>query len=177
MTRRTMWILITTAMVLALQAAIVAQVVAHYAHHGQYALPDPKATPGDVDTRLIVDVTGAKYTTDGAEANLCAKDFRTGPWRRVSEAEKKAACRAYGITTGCPGPRYEVDHIISLEIGGSDSVSNLWPQPIAQARIKDHQVEDRLPKLVCAGKMSIIDAQRCVADDWVACAARIKALE
>jgi hypothetical protein len=46
---------------------------------------------------------------------------------------------------------------------------------MAEARAKDHQVEDVLPKLVCAGKMTLADAQTCIAKDWVACAARVAA--
>jgi hypothetical protein len=42
-----------------------------------------------------------------------------------------------------------------------------------QARVKDHQVEDVLPKLVCSGKMTLADAQHCIAADWVACAVGI----
>jgi hypothetical protein len=68
----------------------------------------------------------------------------------------------------------EGDHLISIEIGGCpDCLTNLWPQPMDQARIKDHQVEDVLPGLVCAGKMTLAEAQKCIAGDWVACAARI----
>jgi hypothetical protein len=46
-----------------------------------------------------------------------------------------------------------------------------------EARIKDHQVEDVLPKLICAGKMTLAAAQKCMATDWVACADRLKTLE
>jgi hypothetical protein len=53
----------------------------------------------------------------------------------------------------------------------------MWPQQMDQAKIKDHQLEDKLPKLVCSGKITLSDAQNCMADDWVACAARIKTLE
>jgi len=143
----------------------------------QYARPNPKITPGAVDARLVADTSKKPHMVGGVEANLCAKDFRTGPWRKVSESEKKAACKAYGQATACPGPNWELDHLISLEIGGSDAVQNLWPQPIADARVKDHGVEDPLPKLVCAGKISLKDAQACVSTDWVTCMARVKMLE
>ena len=139
-------------------------------------LPNATFTPGAVDTRLVADVTGAAHLVGGVEANLCAKSFRTGPWRKVSQSEKLKACRAYGITTGCPGPSYELDHLVSLELGGSDDIKNLWPQPIVEARVKDHQVEDVLPRLVCSGKLTLADAQQCVAVNWVACAVRIKSL-
>ncbi len=149
----------------------------HYGHDGAYLLPDPHCTPGQADSRLIADMSGKTHMVNGVEANICAKDFRTGPWRKVSESEKKKACEEYGITSGCPGPGYELDHLCSLEFGCSDSLLNLWPQPIKQARIKDHQVEDKLPKLVCKGKMTLKQAQDCMRGDWVTCAKRVQQLE
>lgn len=159
--------------VLLLVLAVPACAQAHYRYHGKYALPDSKITPGGVDARLVADVSGKSHLVGGVEANVCAKDFRTGPWRKVSELEKKKACAEYGITSGCPGPKWELDHLISLEIGGNDSLGNLWPQPIGEARIKDHQVEDKLPKMVCSGVMTLKEAQECVSKDWVDCAVKI----
>ena len=49
-----------------------------------------------------------------------------------------------------------------------------WPAP--EYRAKD-KLENKLPKLVCAGKMSLSDAQACVESDWVRCAAKVKELE
>lgn len=165
------------AIAISVASAAISGQDAHYRHHGQYALPDAQATPGAVDARLVADPSGKAHMAGGAEANLCAKDFRTGPFRKVDESLKKKACAEYGIASGCPGPRWEIDHLISLEIGGSDDLANLWPQPIAEARVKDHGTEDPLPKLVCAGKISLKDAQTCIRRDWVACEARVKELE
>lgn len=149
----------------------------HYRHDGIYLLPDPHCTPGQANPDMLVDVHRGKFLVNGVEANICAKDFRTGPWRKVSESEKKRACAEYGITKGCPGPGYELDHLCSLEFGCSDSLLNLWPQPIKQARIKDHGTEDKLPKLICAGKISMTEAQKCIEGDWVQCAKKISALK
>ena len=35
------------------------------------------------------------------------------------------------------GSVVEYDHLISLELGGSNDATNLWPEPIAEAHIKD----------------------------------------
>jgi hypothetical protein len=144
--------------------------------------PNPKLTPGVVDSSLVADRSGASHRVAGVEHNICAADFRTPPFRVAtkSTAIKTKVCRAYGITQGCPGRAYELDDILPIESGGKNVAANLWPQPIAEARVKDHQVEDKLggPKgLVCAGKISLKDAQACVLEDWVACAARVKKLE
>ena len=34
----------------------------------------------------------------------------------------------YGIRGSHHGSAYEVDHLISLELGGSNEVANLWPE-------------------------------------------------
>ena len=154
-----------------------ATVHAQYRHDGSYALPNARLTPGAANPALIADPSGKPHMVDGHEANLCAKDFRTGPWRKVSESEKKKACAEYGLTK-CPDAKtIELDHLVSLEIGGSDALANLWPEPQPQARLKDHALEDRLPKLVCSGRISIKAAQSCISGDWAACMAKVKALE
>jgi hypothetical protein len=152
---------------------------ASYGTNAGNALPDAKVTPGAVDPRAMADISGKPHIIDGVERNVCAADFRTKPIRatiRDFAGIKKKACREYGVAQ-CD-KSVEGDHLVSLEIGGCpDCLTNIWPQPMDQARVKDHQVEDVLPKLVCAGRMSLTDAQACVAKDWVACAARIGMLE
>jgi hypothetical protein len=64
----------------------------------------------------------------------------------------------------------EVDHLISLELGGSNDIKNLWPEPYLPrpgARQKD-VLENWLHKQVCSGKMPLSDAQRMIATDWYA---------
>lgn len=154
--------------VLFLELSLMAQ-TAHYGKSGSYKLPDPKVTPGATLPYIEADSSAKPHVVGGIEYNVCAKDFRTGPFRKVDESEKKKACEEYGAKN-CPGKNWEIDHLISLEIGGSDSIKNLWPQPIREARIKDHEVEDVLPKLVCSGKITLKQAQACISSDWVTCA-------
>lgn len=154
---------------------------AHYRHDGNYVLPDAKATPGVVDSTLVADLSKTPHLVDGVEHNICAADFRTPPFRVATKSEKikRAVCQAYGIASGCPGPGYELDDICPIEGGCKNVEANLWPQPIDQARVKDHSVEDVLggPRgLICAGKIGLREAQECIKTDWVACAKRIKAL-
>ena len=148
----------------------------------QYAKPDLRLTPGVIDTTIVADLTKAPHLIGGVDHNICAPDFRTPPFRVATKNQKikTAVCAAYGITSGCPGADWELDDTVAVEIGGKNVQANLWPQPIKEARVKDHQVEDALggPKgLVCQGKITLADAQKCMRTDWAACAARVKSLE
>ena len=138
---------------------VVAFGQAHYRKDGVAVLNDLKVTPGD--------------TRPGITAKqICDPAFRTGSVRNVTEAEKQQACREYGIDRAhCTGKLYEVDHLASLELAGSNDLKNLWPEPYAGpagARAKD-QVEDGLHRLVCSGKVSLTDAQSCIVEDWYSC--------
>lgn len=126
---------------------------ARYGADGQYKLPDAKYTPGQANPALT-------------KAVLCAPGFRTGKYRSVSESEKHQDCREYGVTGACPDHRFEIDHLISLELGGSDAITNLWPQPWQEARVKD-KVENKAHAAVCAGKITLQFAQHAIATDWV----------
>jgi hypothetical protein len=83
---------------------------------------------------------------------------------------KNQVYRQYGVVSREPR-EYEVDHLISLELGGSNSIRNLWPesyitQPL-NARVKD-RVENKLHQLVCAGTVPLEQAQKEIAADWTA---------
>lgn len=152
--------------------------MAHYRHNGKTELPDAHLTPGAVNLDAVADLSGKPHLVGGIEMNLCAKDFRSTAIRKTIKnfaGLKKKACAEYGVAQ-CDAS-VEGDHLISLEIGGcKDCLTNLWPQNMVQARVKDHQVEDVMPKLICSGKIELKAAQACIANDWVACAQRIKGL-
>ncbi len=72
----------------------------------------------------------------------------------------------------CDGPQgCEVDHLISLELGGADTVDNLWPQPYDgewNAWDKD-RLEARMHKLICTDRtLKLKDAQEEIRTDWKA---------
>ena len=61
---------------------------------------------------------------------------------------------------------YELDHFWPIEIGGSPTDrNNLWMQPINDALVKDVQ-ENRLHDAVCAGAMTLAQAQAEMLKVW-----------
>lgn len=141
--------------------AATAHAQAHYRHHAAAVLNDLEATPGDVDVALT-------------KAKLCDPSFHTATARSVTESQKKRICAAYDQKAGCPGSGYEIDHLISIELGGANTDANLWPQPVdAPGVIGFHtkdKVENALHRLVCSGGIALPAAQKCIAGDWYACA-------
>jgi hypothetical protein len=117
-------------------------------------LPNPAMTPGD--------------TLPVGLDKVCTVGY-TKTVRHVSQSKKDHIYELYGITR-VPG-QYEVDHLISLELGGSNSMRNLWPQSFYtetwNARVKDG-LEHHLNRMVCDGKISLEEAQKAIATDWIA---------
>lgn len=108
-------------------------------------------------------------------AQVCASGYAQGV-RSVDGTLANAVYAEYGISrqwvgesarapdTGI-GP-YEIDHLIPLELGGSNSVLNLWPQAASYPKLfapgyaaKD-RLENALHALVCARRLSLEAAQR-----------------
>lgn len=80
--------------------------------------------------------------------------------RNVPQSVKDEVYAEYGIGSHRPGS-YEVDHLISLELGGSNDIRNLWPEPydgVDGARSKDG-VENHLHAEVCSGVITLAAAQ------------------
>lgn len=121
------------------------------------ALPDPRCTPGAAFAHVAL-------------ATMCAYGY-TARVRDVSEATKRAIYAAYGIERHYPG-EYEIDHLIPLDIGGSNARANLWPQPAPAYHVKD-RLEARLGREVCAGRVSLRAAQQAIAANWTTAAQRL----
>ncbi len=89
---------------------------------------------------------------------------------RYTSNLKRRQIRQYGYADRHLSP-YEEDHLIPLSLGGSPTdPRNLWPEPRNPpdgwtAEMKD-ELETVLPRLVCAGKVPIVRAQRAIATDW-----------
>lgn len=100
-------------------------------------LPDGRMTPGVALTNVTVE-------------QICHAGYAKSV-RNVSEATKRAVFIEYfGKVPNQPG-NYEIDHLISLELGGSNHIRNLWPQSYTtepwNSHVKD-RLEDRMAFLV-----------------------------
>lgn len=129
-----------------------------------HTLPMPTVTPGETDPRLT-------------ESVLLAPTFRTGPYRpstSVTDKIKVQTFALYGIAnTPANMKAYELDHLISIELGGASTIKNLWPEPWNAnvggydlgAHTKD-KAENALRRAVVARKIKLADAQKMIASDW-----------
>ena len=108
----------------------------------------------------MLDVTLADIQVKGYSAKV----------RNVPVSVKREVYASYGIEHWNKG-EYEIDHLISLSLGGSNSKKNLWPQSYRtepwNAHTKD-QLEYRLLSLVRSGKVDLHTAQQEMARDWIA---------
>jgi hypothetical protein len=119
----------------------------------QNGVQDKACTPGAIFT----DATVAQICTSGYSSSV----------RNVPTSVKDQVYAAYNITSHFSG-QYEVDHLISLELGGSNDISNLWPE-LASPKPGFHEkdaVENYLHSQICDGKMSLQKAQELIAGDW-----------
>ena len=110
--------------------------------------------------------------TPGATWEVSAEELCSGTThtRPITSAMRAEVLNAYGVES-VPSDQYELDYLITPELGGATDARNLWPQkyssPIWNARVKD-ELERLLPQLVCSRQLDLATAQRDMAADWVA---------
>jgi hypothetical protein len=152
-----------------LGAAIVATMFA------LYWLEASRVAPG---TPLLASLRIAdlpvSYLTPGVtrpvtSAELCrAAGERDTP--SVPPSIKHAVLREYGAGYFADED-FELDYLITPELGGVMDAQNLWPERYASqtwnARAKD-DLEQLLRRLVCSGSLPLESAQRDIAGNWIA---------
>jgi hypothetical protein len=115
-------------------------------------IPDARLTPGAVRS-----LTATQVCTAGAPAE-----------NRPPSALEKAVFHEYGMDGAEPNA-FEVDHLITPALGGSDDIRNLWPEAYSSewnAHVKD-ELEDYLHTEVCTGKIDLPTAQREISTNWI----------
>jgi len=117
-------------------------------------LPRPELTPGSVRPVGMEDI--------------CGSALAGGPI--VASQVPRQVFEAYGVDYRRAGD-YELDFLITPELGGASDASNLWPQPYRSvtwnAYVKD-ELERHLRRLVCQGAVDLATAQEELAGDWIA---------
>jgi hypothetical protein len=131
-----------------------------------YWLPDSQCTPGAINSSVDLAVLQSGQFKTTCERN-----------KATSVTKKQSTYAAYGVkkpanNTGAK-QTCELDHLISLELGGADTLDNIWPQcgpagvKLAKRyfKIKDG-VENYLAVQVRTGAIPLEKAQHEIASDW-----------
>jgi hypothetical protein len=111
------------------------------------------------------------------ESTICARGWTSSvrPPEQLTEQAKYESMSAYGVVG--PASRYEFDHLVPLELGGSNDGVNLWPEPDegspsqfdssdAYGQDAKDGVEDRLNAEVCSRRVALQAAQRAISANW-----------
>jgi hypothetical protein len=135
-------------------SAPLSPVTRHSGCHVHGPLPDHACTPG----ARFPNVTTAMVCTAGYARSV----------RHVTYAKKRAVYAAYGMRRHFNGHNGELDHLVALELGGSNDQSNLWPETVARTHgfHQKDRLENELHGEVCAGSITLYRA-RLIAGDWV----------
>ena len=116
-------------------------------------LPQPNLTPG---------------AAQNIPSNICVVTPREDT-SVIPIAERREVFREYGMDYRRAG-QYELDHLITPALGGTDDIHNLWPEPYGStewnAHVKD-QLEDLLHQMVCSGQIDLSTAQHDIATNWI----------
>lgn len=119
------------------------------------AIPNASLTPGATTPIRVQDV---------CTANAAAND------PAVPDPLKREVLKEYGLN-GASENAYQIDYLVTPQLGGAASIRNLWPQPslntVWNARVKD-ALENRLHDLVCSGQVDLGTAQHEISQNWVA---------
>lgn len=116
--------------------------------------PNPKLTPGVADSSATIE-------------KICTPGYTTTV-RNVPESVKKQVFAEYGIDP--TSDKFEVDHLISLELGGSNDIKNLWPQSYTTQPLNAHRkdvLENKLHDMICFKQITIKEAQKAISTDWI----------
>jgi hypothetical protein len=109
--------------------------------------PSSSLTPGDVFADATVGV-------------ICVPGYSAGA-RDVDSSTRTRVFAAYGVAD-TDRAKYELDHLIPLELGGSNDEKNLWPQPLSASGSDAHDkdaAENAFHDAVCSGKADLTAAQ------------------
>ena len=119
------------------------------------ARPNPALTPGAAVPGVSVEqVCAPGYASTGRNPGLL---------------DEQSVFLLYLLDYPASLSGYRVDRLIPTELGGADTLPNLWPEPTTpQTAGRKDQLAGWLHQLVCSDAVPLETAQRQVADDWYA---------
>lgn len=124
-------------------------------------LPDKTLSPGVINPEATKEIICVKGYTSGL-------DKHGNKVRNVSEATKNEVFKRYKLNKNAS--HFEIDHIISLELGGKNDISNLYPESYDtkpyNAHTKD-RLENVLHKKVCNEEITLQEAQKAISTNWI----------
>ncbi len=129
----------------------------HCAYRDNGQLPDPRCTPGSVDPVV---------TQGNLRSTICHPGYTKTVRPSASQTNKFKFEVAYPAYGDAHSKKTELDHLVSLELGGSNDAANLWPETPPTPNPKD-KVENALHAAVCDGRVTLAAAQNAVASDWL----------
>jgi hypothetical protein len=119
-------------------------------------LPDKGLTPGAVRQVALQELCAVRNDDDLDPA--------------VPSSIQKKVFYEYGVSTERQGKDFQVDYLINPQLGGTDDIHNLWPQPYHStqwnADAKD-ALERHLHRMVCKGEVDLAEAQRDISTNWI----------
>jgi hypothetical protein len=137
----------------------------HPVGRGLQERPDRHCTPGTVNPAVTQATIGSTICRSGWTRIV-------RPRESITEPEKIASMAAYGLRGSASA--YEYDHLVPLELGGAvNDPRNLWPEPGYATgsgfyRNPKDRLENVLKRMVCRAAMTLAQAQRAIASNWVA---------
>lgn len=140
------------------------------------ALPTNQADQPCVKTTHGCISTNPDVTQATIQQTVCASGYSKSvrPATSYTNGVKRKLLREAGIDESRIA-EYELDHLIPLAVGGHPrKLSNLMLQPWdgEQGAHRKDRLERQLQLRLCRGELPLLDAQLCIAEDWIACAVR-----
>lgn len=112
------------------------------------SLPDPQCTPGSA--------------APSARSLLCLDaELKRQPSKKPSKKLTRRIKKAYRVKGG----QWQINLLIPARLGGKANQANLWPIK-KRLRNKKQRVEIKLWREMCAGSVSLNQAQKQIADNW-----------
>jgi anti-sigma factor RsiW len=135
----------------------------------RFASPAVMRWRGDRTAAVVPDRRLTPGVAQAMNSNEVCTQTLSDDTHVVPASVRQRVFQEYGMA-GVGSGDYELDYLISPQLGGTDDIRNLWPEPASltvwNMRAKD-ALEGRLKQLVCQGKVSLSTAQHDLATDWI----------